>query len=58
MDGTKNSEQIDHPRRDFVGAAAMTIAAAQFGLVGSAGAQPGKINCPRSSRGRTPRLLR
>ena len=46
MDGTKNSEQIDHPRRDFVGAAAMTIAAAQFGLVGSARAQPGKIKLP------------
>jgi hypothetical protein len=28
MDTTKKSEQIDHPRRQFVGAAAMTIAAA------------------------------
>jgi len=28
MDTTKTSEQIDQPRRDFVGAAAMTIAAA------------------------------
>jgi pimeloyl-ACP methyl ester carboxylesterase len=46
MDATKNSEQIDHPRRDFIGAAAMTIAAAQFGLVGSAGAQPGKTKLP------------
>ena len=46
MGATKNSEQIDHPRRDFVGAAAMTIAAAQFGLVGSAGAQSGKAKLP------------
>ena len=29
MDATKKSEQIDQPRRDFVRAAAMTIAAAQ-----------------------------
>jgi hypothetical protein len=29
MDAIKKSEQIDQPRRDFVRAAAMTIAAAQ-----------------------------
>jgi pimeloyl-ACP methyl ester carboxylesterase len=36
------SDEIDHQRRHFFRAAAMTIAAAQFGLNGSAAAQPGK----------------
>jgi len=39
LDRTKTSEQIDHPRRRFVGAAAMTVAAAQFGMIGSVDAQ-------------------
>ena len=39
MDRTKTSEQIDRPRRRFVGAAAMTVAAAQFGMIGSVDAQ-------------------
>ena len=39
MDRIKASEGIDHHRRRFLGAAAMTFAAAQFGVVGSANAQ-------------------
>ncbi len=34
-------EHIDHLRRRFFGAAAMTIAVAPFGMIGSAAAQPG-----------------
>jgi pimeloyl-ACP methyl ester carboxylesterase len=40
MGTTKNPETIDQRRRDFVGTAAVTAAAAQFGLIGSAAAQP------------------
>src|SRR5277367_4427102 len=36
------TETIDQPRRRFVGTAAMTIAAAQLGLIASAAAQTGK----------------
>jgi pimeloyl-ACP methyl ester carboxylesterase len=43
MDKSKMSEKIDHHRRDFFGAAAVTIAAAQLGLAGPADAQAGKI---------------
>jgi pimeloyl-ACP methyl ester carboxylesterase len=39
MDKIKTSEDVDHQRRRIVGAAAMTIAAAQFGMVGWANAQ-------------------
>ena len=39
MDKIKTSEDIDHLRRRFFGAAAMTFAAAQFGMIGSANAQ-------------------
>ena len=39
MDEIKTSEDIDHHRRRFFGAAAMTLAAAQFGVIGSASAQ-------------------
>jgi pimeloyl-ACP methyl ester carboxylesterase len=35
-------EEIDHDRRRFFGTAAMTIAAAQLGMIGSAKAQPSK----------------
>jgi pimeloyl-ACP methyl ester carboxylesterase len=42
MDETKTSETIDRQRRRFFGAAALTIAAAEFGMIGSAGAQAGK----------------
>jgi pimeloyl-ACP methyl ester carboxylesterase len=36
------SDHINHDRRRFFGAAAMTIAAAQFGMIGSAAAQSAK----------------
>lgn len=39
MDKIKTSEDVDHQRRRFFGAAAMTFAAAQFGAIGSANAQ-------------------
>jgi pimeloyl-ACP methyl ester carboxylesterase len=38
------SEEINHHRRRFFGAAAMTIAAAQLGVTGSADAQSSKIS--------------
>jgi pimeloyl-ACP methyl ester carboxylesterase len=48
MGATRISEDIDHPRRRFIGAAAMTVAAAQLGMGGSADAQTGatKPNLP------------
>ena len=55
------SEEINHHRRRFFGTAAMTIAAAQLGMIGSADAQSSKAkpaDCPRSSRGRTRRSAR
>ena len=36
-------EEIDRHRRRFLGTAAMTLAAAQLGMVGAADAQPGKV---------------
>ncbi|HYC16441.1 MAG TPA: alpha/beta hydrolase [Pseudolabrys sp.] len=39
-------EEIDHQRRRFFGTAAMTVAAAQFGMMGSAAAQPTRKNLP------------
>jgi hypothetical protein len=47
MSATRVSD-IDHPRRRFIGAAAMIVAAAQFGIGGSADAQTGvtKPNLP------------
>ena len=36
------SEEINHDRRRFLGTAAMTIAAAQLGMIGSADAQSSK----------------
>jgi pimeloyl-ACP methyl ester carboxylesterase len=41
MDTTESSEAVNHQRRRFFGAAAMTIAAARFGVMGAAHAQPG-----------------
>jgi hypothetical protein len=38
------SEEINHCRRRFLGTTAMTIAAARFGLIGSADAQSDKTN--------------
>jgi pimeloyl-ACP methyl ester carboxylesterase len=46
MDEIKTFDDIDHQRRRFFGAAAMTIAAAQFGIVCPADAQPNKIRLP------------
>src|SRR5712672_4756980 len=42
MDKIKTSETIDRQRRRFFGAAALTLAAAEFGMIGSTGAQAGK----------------
>src|SRR6266851_5445915 len=42
MDKIKTSETIDRQRRRFFGAAALTLAAAEFGMIGSADAQAGK----------------
>jgi pimeloyl-ACP methyl ester carboxylesterase len=41
---SKSPEQIDLHRRRFFGAAAIAMAAAQFGMIGSAAAQSGKAN--------------
>ncbi len=46
MDTIKFAEEIDLRRRYFVGAAAMTTAAAQLGIIGSADAQPNKTKLP------------
>ena len=43
MDTSKGSEDIDHHRRRFLGTAAISIAAAQLGLVDSADAESSKI---------------
>ena len=42
MDRIRTSDEIDHHRRRFFGTAAMTIAATQLGMIGSAAAQSGK----------------
>jgi pimeloyl-ACP methyl ester carboxylesterase len=42
----KTSKDIDHRRRHFVGTAALTIAAAQLGMIGAVDAQPGKAKLP------------
>ena len=42
MNTIEMSEDIDHHRRRFFRTAALSIAAAQFGMIGSAYAQPGK----------------
>jgi pimeloyl-ACP methyl ester carboxylesterase len=42
MGTTRASGDINRRRRQFFGAAAVTVAAAQLGIVGSASAQPGK----------------
>ena len=57
MNASKVSEDINHPRRRFIGAAAMTVAAAQFVMAVLRTLKPARRNqtCPQSSRGRTPR---
>ena len=47
MGATKIAEEINRRRRYFVGAAAVTAAAAQLGIIGSAAAQPGKTSAKR-----------
>ena len=47
MQATKTREEIHRHRRYFVGAAALTAAAAQLGIIGSAAAQPGKTSAKR-----------
>jgi pimeloyl-ACP methyl ester carboxylesterase len=44
MSTIKTPQVIDHQRRHFFGTAAVAIAAAEFGILGSAGAEPGKLN--------------
>jgi hypothetical protein len=44
MEEIKRSEAIDRQRRRLFGAAALTIAAAEFGMIGSAGARAGTAN--------------
>jgi hypothetical protein len=46
MDTINMPEEIDHRRRHFLGAAGMTIAAAQFGMIGSADAAAGTTKLP------------
>jgi pimeloyl-ACP methyl ester carboxylesterase len=46
MDTLKKSGELDLHRRRFFGTAAMVVAAAQSGLVGSADAQPSKVTLP------------
>ena len=43
MDTIETSEQINHNRRRFFGAAAMTVATAQLGMLASADAQSSKV---------------
>src|SRR2546425_8460901 len=38
------SEEINHDRRRLLGTAVLTVAAAELAMLGSADAQPGKIN--------------
>jgi predicted alpha/beta-fold hydrolase len=42
----RTSEEIDQHRRRFLGTAAITVAAAQLGMTGSAGAQSSKTKLP------------
>ena len=47
MDTIKIADEIDQDRRRFLGATAMTAAAAQLGMMGCAKAQSGKTKPPR-----------
>ena len=47
MDVMRVIEEINHHRRRFLGAAAVTVAAAQLGTVGSAAAQPDNTGATR-----------
>jgi nitrous oxide reductase len=52
-EGNEMSEEVNQDRRRFLGTAALTIAAAQFGMRGSADAQSGK-----DDRADVPALIR
>ncbi len=47
MDKIEKQEEIDHHRRHLLGAGALTLAAVQFGLIGTAAAQSG--TAPRAT---------
>jgi pimeloyl-ACP methyl ester carboxylesterase len=51
MDTLRTTENIDHDRRRFLGAAAMTAAAAQFCMLGSANAQSAGTTLPQIKAG-------
>jgi len=51
MTTSKIAEQINRPRRNFIGAAAITAAAAQLGLTGFANAQSAKTKLPAIKAG-------
>jgi pimeloyl-ACP methyl ester carboxylesterase len=51
MDTIKMFEDIDHRRRCFLGAAALTLAAAKFSVIGSADAQTKPASLPEIKRG-------
>jgi pimeloyl-ACP methyl ester carboxylesterase len=53
METIKMSEQINHPRRSFLGTAAAAVAAAPFVTIGSAGAQPSNNAAPIKSSANT-----
>jgi pimeloyl-ACP methyl ester carboxylesterase len=46
MDMIETFEEIDHHRRRFFGTVALTIAAAQFGMIGWVNAQPSRTKLP------------
>src|ERR1700677_3867509 len=46
MDAIQTSEQINHHRRRFFAGSALTLAAAQLGMIGSAQAQSGDAKLP------------
>ena len=46
MDKIKTSKDVDFRRRHFVGTAALTVAAAQLGMIGVVDAQSGKAKLP------------
>ncbi|RWC63278.1 alpha/beta hydrolase [Mesorhizobium sp.] len=54
MNAVRNPEKIDHQRRHLFGVAAATVAAAQLGAIGIAGAQAGGTE-PTASRTTKPR---
>jgi pimeloyl-ACP methyl ester carboxylesterase len=46
MNTNRHTDKINHDRRRFFGAAAASLATAQFGMIGAADAQPGKTKLP------------